>query len=132
MWRDAVRPRRLAVRVCQVSLPKGRVRARHVLSLSCSLAEVSNSASVLVRLTRRTQSKPRLDQTDDLTYRQRDAAIGSGTVESAGKQTAVRRAKGPGMPWTAEGLEMVLTLWSNCLNGDLDDYWTTDPQRTTG
>ena len=73
--------------------------------------------------------KPRLDQTDYPTYRQRDMAIGSGAVESAGKQLVVQRAKGPGMHWTAEGLEVVLALRSISLNRDWDDFWKTDPQR---
>ena len=62
--------------------------------------------------------KPHLDQTDDPTYRQRDIAICSGAVESAGKQLVVQRAKGPGMHWTSEGLEVVLALRSISLNRD--------------
>ena len=73
--------------------------------------------------------KPRLDQTDYPAYRQRDMAIGSGAVESAGKQLVVQRAKGPGMHWTAKGLEVVLALRSISLNRDWDAFWKTDPQR---
>jgi len=73
--------------------------------------------------------KPRLDQTDYPSYRQRDMAIGSGAVESAGKQLVVQRAKGPGMHWTADGLESVLALRSISLNRDWDAFWKTDPQR---
>ena len=73
--------------------------------------------------------KPRLDQTDYPTYRQRGLAIGSGVVESAGKQLVVQRAKGPGMHWTAEGLEVVLALRSISLNRDWDAFWKTNPQR---
>jgi len=50
-------------------------------------------------------------------------------VESAGKQLVVQRAKGPGMHWTAEGLEAVLALRSISLNRDWDDFWKTNPQR---
>ena len=62
-------------------------------------------------------------------YRQRGLAIGSGAVESAGKQLLVQRAKGPGMHWTAEGLEAVLALRSISLNRDWDAFWKADPQR---
>ena len=74
--------------------------------------------------------KPRLDQTDYPTYRQRDMTIGSGAVESSVKQLVVQRAKGPGMHWTADGLEAVLALRSISLNHDWDAFWKTDPQRT--
>lgn len=74
--------------------------------------------------------KPRLDQTAYPTYRQREMAIGSGAVESTAKQLVVRRAKGPGMHWTADGLEAVLALRSISLNRDWDAFWKTEPQRT--
>ncbi len=73
--------------------------------------------------------KPRLDQTDYPAYRQRDMAIGSGAVESTCKQLVVQRAKGPGMHWTAEGLEVVLAIRSISLNRDWDAFWKTNPQR---
>ena len=73
--------------------------------------------------------KPRLDQTDYPTYRERNMAIGSGAVESTVKQLVVQRAKGPGMHWTVEGLEAVLALRSISLNRDWDEFWKTDPQR---
>lgn len=73
--------------------------------------------------------KPRLDQTDYPTYRKREMAIGSGAVESTAKQLVVQRAKGPGMHWTADGLEAVLALRSISLNRDWDAFWKTDPQR---
>ena len=72
---------------------------------------------------------PRLDQTDYPTYRRRGLAIGSGAVESAGKQLVVQRAKGPGMHWTAEGLEAVLALRAISLNKDWEVFWKTNPQR---
>lgn len=62
-------------------------------------------------------------------YRQRGLAIGSGAVESAGKQLVVQRAKGPGMHWTAEGLRAVLSLRAISLNGEWEAFWNTDPQR---
>lgn len=73
--------------------------------------------------------KPRLDQPDDPTYRHRDMAIGSGAVRSADKRLAVQPAKGPGMHWIAEGLELVPALRSISLNRDRDAFWKTDPQR---
>ena len=73
--------------------------------------------------------KPRLDQTNYPAYRERDMAIGSGAVESTCKQLVVQRAKGPGMHWTAEGLEVVLALRSISLNRDWDAFWKTNPQR---
>jgi hypothetical protein len=36
------------------------------------------------------------------TYRQRGYFIGSGTIESAGKQLAAARLKGPGMRWNGQ------------------------------
>ena len=60
--------------------------------------------------------KPRLDQTDDPTYRQHDVAIDSGAVGSAGKRLVVQPAKGPGMHGIAEGLEVVPALRSIPLN----------------
>ncbi len=74
--------------------------------------------------------KPRLDQTAYPTYRQRGMAIGSGAVESTAKQLVVQRAKGPGMHWTADGLEAVLALRSISLNRDWKAFWKTEPQRT--
>lgn len=73
--------------------------------------------------------KPRLDQTNYPAYRQRDMTIGSGAVESTCKQLVVQRAKGPGMHWTAEGLEVVLALRSISLNRDWDAFWKTNPLR---
>jgi len=73
--------------------------------------------------------KPRLDQTNYPAYRQRDMTIGSGAVESTCKQLVVQRAKGPGMHWTAEGLEVVLALRSISLNRDWAAFWKTNPQR---
>lgn len=73
--------------------------------------------------------KPRLAQTYFPAYRHRDLAIGSGAVESAGKQLVVKQAKGAGMYWAAGGLEAVLTLRFISLNRDWDAFWKTDPQR---
>jgi hypothetical protein len=72
---------------------------------------------------------PRLDQTDYPVYRERDLCIGSGALESAGKQLVVQRAKGPGMHWTPEGLQAVLSLRAISLNGDWDRFWQTEPLR---
>ncbi len=50
-------------------------------------------------------------------------------MESAGKRLVVKPAKGPGMHWIAEGLEVVPALWAISLNRDWDAFWKTDPQR---
>lgn len=73
--------------------------------------------------------KPRLDQADDPTCWQRDVAMGSGAAESAGKRPVAQPAKGPGMHWIAEGLEVVPALRSISLNRDWHAFWKTDPQR---
>lgn len=44
------------------------------------------------------------------TYRQRGYFIGSGAIESAGKQLAAARIKGPGMRWKVTDLNALLTL----------------------
>ena len=73
--------------------------------------------------------RPRLDQMNYPSYRDRDMAIGSGAVESTGKQLVVQRAKGPGMHWTADGLEAVLALRAISLNRNWEAFWKTQPQR---
>lgn len=54
-----------------------------------------------------------MDQTNYPTYRQRDMTIGSRAVESIARQLAIQRAKGPGMNWTAEGLEELDRIKTN-------------------
>jgi hypothetical protein len=71
--------------------------------------------------------RPRLDQMNYPTFRAREMDIGSGAVESAGKQLVVQRAKGPGMHWTMEGLEAVLSLRAMSLNRDWDAFWKSQP-----
>lgn len=71
----------------------------------------------------------RLDQTDYPSYRARGVCIGSGAVESAGKQLVVQRAKGPGMHWTPDGVQAVLSLRAIALNGDWNRFWETEPLR---
>ena len=44
------------------------------------------------------------------TYRCRGYFIGSGAIESAGKQTAAARIKGPGMRWNVADLNALLVL----------------------
>ena len=44
------------------------------------------------------------------TYRQRGYVIGSGASESAGKQLAAARIKGPGMRWNVTDLNALLAL----------------------
>jgi hypothetical protein len=55
------------------------------------------------------------------TYQQRGDFIGSGAIESAGKQLTAARMKGPGMRWNVADLNALLTL--RCVL--LEHSWTT-------
>ena len=57
------------------------------------------------------------------TYRQRDYFIGSGAIESAGKQIAAARLKGPGMRWNVADLNALLPLRCMFLEQSWQDYW---------
>lgn len=100
---------------------------RHLEDLQTGYAEGSSEHTALAGLIGYMQ--PRLDQMHYPAYRARDMAIGSGAVESTAKQLVVQRAKGPGMHWTAEGLQAVLDLRAISLNRDWDAFWQTGPQR---
>jgi len=56
-------------------------------------------------------------------YRARDWPIGSGMIESTGKQLVGGRLKGPGMHWTEAGALAVTALRATDLNGGWHDYW---------
>jgi hypothetical protein len=55
--------------------------------------------------------------------RARDWPIGSGMIESTGKQLVGGRLKGPGMHWTEAGALAVTALRATDLNGTWHDYW---------
>jgi hypothetical protein len=62
------------------------------------------------------------------TYRQRGYFIGSGAIESAGKQLAAARIKGPGMRWNVTDLNALLALRCVFLERSWQTYWTA-PER---
>jgi len=57
------------------------------------------------------------------TYRQRGYFIGSGAIESAGKQLAAARVKGLGMRWNVTALNLLLTLRCVFLEQSWQTYW---------
>jgi hypothetical protein len=59
------------------------------------------------------------------TYRARGLFIGSGAIESAGKQLAAARLKGPGMRWNIADLNALLTLRCIFLEQSWRSYWAT-------
>ncbi len=59
------------------------------------------------------------------TYRQRGYFIGSGAIESAGKQLAAARVKGPGMRWNVADLNLLLTLRCIFLEQSWQTYWNS-------
>ncbi len=73
--------------------------------------------------------QPRMDQMDYPAYRERDLYIGSGAVESAVRQLVVMRAKGPGMHWSPEGIQPILSLRAIQLNGEWEEFWRQNPMR---
>lgn len=58
------------------------------------------------------------------TYRQRGYFIGSGAIESAGKQLTAARIKGAGMRWNVTDLNALLTLRCVFLERSWQTYWT--------
>lgn len=62
------------------------------------------------------------------TYRQRGYFIGSGAIESAGKQLTAARIKGPGMRWNITDLNALLTLRCVFLEQSWTIYWETQAQ----
>ena len=59
------------------------------------------------------------------TYRQRGYFIGSGAIESAGKQLAAGRIKGPGMRWNVAEVNALLKLRCMFLEQSWHTYWQT-------
>jgi hypothetical protein len=59
------------------------------------------------------------------TYRQRGYFIGSGAIESAGKQLAAGRIKGPGMRWNVAEVNALLKLRCMFLDQSWQSYWDT-------
>jgi hypothetical protein len=57
------------------------------------------------------------------TYRQRGYFIGSGAIESAGKQITAARIKGPGMRWNVTDLNALLVLRCVFLEHSWQTYW---------
>jgi ribosomal protein S27AE len=57
------------------------------------------------------------------TYRQRGCFIGSGAIESAGKQITAARIKGPGMRWNVTDLNALLALRCVFLEHSWTTYW---------
>ena len=57
------------------------------------------------------------------TYRQRGYFIGSGAVESAGKQLSAARIRGPGMRRNMTELNLLLTLRCVFLEQSWQAYW---------
>jgi len=59
------------------------------------------------------------------TYRHRGYFIGSGAIESAGKQLSAARIKGPGMRWNIAELNSLLTLRCVLLEHSWAAYWAS-------
>lgn len=62
------------------------------------------------------------------TYRQRGYFIGSGAIESAGKQLTAARIKGAGMRWNVTDLNALLTLRCVFLEQSWQTYWESCAQ----
>jgi len=62
------------------------------------------------------------------TYRQRGYFIGSGAIESAGKQLTAARIKGAGMRWNVSALHALLTLRRVFLEQSWQTYWASCAQ----
>jgi hypothetical protein len=62
------------------------------------------------------------------TYRQRGYFIGSGAIESVGKQLTAGRIKGPGMRWNVADLNALLALRCVFLEHSWSAYWDAQAQ----
>ncbi|MGE4000658.1 MAG: hypothetical protein AB7I48_10595, partial [Planctomycetaceae bacterium] len=69
--------------------------------------------------------QPRLGRMDYPRYRARNWPIGSGMIESTGKQLVGGRLKGPGMHWCPHGATAVTALRTQDLNGRWHTFWKT-------
>lgn len=58
-------------------------------------------------------------------YRAAEWPIGSGMIESTGKQLVGLRLKGPGMHWTEAGALAVTALRATDLNGSWNSFWNS-------
>lgn len=65
------------------------------------------------------------------TFRDQGYAIGSGSIESAGKRLAQGRIKGSGMRWNVRHLNPVLTLRTALFDGRLKNHWNHQRQQET-
>jgi len=65
--------------------------------------------------------QPRLDRMDYPRYRQKEWPIGTGMMESTGKQLVGLRLKGPGMHWQPHGATAITALRAQ----DINQYWHT-------
>ena len=59
------------------------------------------------------------------TYRQKGYFMGVGAIESAGKQLATERIKGPGMRWNVMEVNALLKLRCLLLEQSWQTYWKT-------
>jgi hypothetical protein len=64
-------------------------------------------------------------------YRARGLFIGSGAVESAGKQLSAARLKGPGMRWNVQDLNALRALRCVFLEQSWQSYWNSSAQLAT-
>ena len=62
------------------------------------------------------------------TYQQCGYFIGSGAIESAGKQLTATRIKGPGMRWNVTDLNALLALRCVFLEHSWSVYWDAQAQ----
>lgn len=60
---------------------------------------------------------------NDPLYRSRGWQIGTGMIESTGKQLVGQRLKGPGMHWTEQGALAVTALRAIDLNHQWHNFW---------
>jgi hypothetical protein len=67
--------------------------------------------------------QPRLDRMDYPAYRSQKWAIGTGMIESTGKQLVGIRLKGPGMHWCPHGATAVTALRATDLNQNWHHFW---------
>lgn len=58
-------------------------------------------------------------------YREAGWQIGTGMIESTGKQLVCQRLKGPGMHWTEIGALAVTALRATDLNGQWHPFWNS-------
>ncbi|MBI5154348.1 hypothetical protein HZA57_03840, partial [Candidatus Poribacteria bacterium] len=62
-------------------------------------------------------------------YEKEGLPIGSGSIESLGKNLVKLRLCGSGKRWGDQGLRAVLALRELHANQDWDEFWEQDPER---